>query len=140
MSTSRRRFSREFKVEAVRMVTEGGHSLAQVARDLEVRPDMLRRWRRQLEEDPEQAFPGVGQRKGRDEEVWRLRRDLERVTQERDILKRSARHRLGPPAAHQCTSCGDIRPVAAGPDGRRWCRRRGPNAPPRGPRRPRSTR
>jgi transposase len=89
MSTSRRRFSREFKVEAVRMVTEGGHSLAQVARDLEVRPDMLRRWRRQLEEDPEQAFPGVGQRRAREEEVWRLRRELDRVTQERDILKKA---------------------------------------------------
>jgi transposase-like protein len=51
MCTSRRCFSREFNLEAVRMVTEGGHSLAQVARDLEVRPDMLRRWRRQLEKE-----------------------------------------------------------------------------------------
>jgi transposase len=71
------------------MVSEGGHSLAQVARDLDIRPDMIRRWRRQLQEDPEQAFPGVGQRKARDEEVWQLRRELERVTQERDILKKA---------------------------------------------------
>ncbi len=89
MGSTRRSFSREFKQEAVRMVTEGGHSLAQVARDLDIRPDMLRRWRRQFEQDPEQAFPGVGQRKARDEEMWQLRRKLDRVTTERDILKRA---------------------------------------------------
>jgi len=89
MGVRRRSFSREFKLEAVRMVTEGGHSLAQVARDLDIRPDMLRRWRQQQEQDPEQAFPGVGQRKMRDEEMWQLRRKLERVTAERDILKKA---------------------------------------------------
>ena len=89
MGGTRRSFSREFKLEAVRMVTEGGHSMAQVARDLDIRRDMLRRWRRQLQDDPEQAFPGVGQRKGREEEVWQLRRQLERVTAERDILKKA---------------------------------------------------
>ena len=45
------------------------------------------RWRRNV--DPEQAFPGVGQRKSRDEEMWQLRRKLDRVTQERDILKKA---------------------------------------------------
>ena len=89
MGVTRRSFSREFKLEAVRMVSEGGHSLAQVARDLDIRPDMLRRWRRQLEHDPEEAFPGVGQRKAHDEEMWQLRRKLDRVTTERDILKKA---------------------------------------------------
>lgn len=89
MGTTRRKFSREFKLEAVRMVTEGGHSLAQVARDLDIRPDMLRRWRKQVREDPQQAFPGVGQRKAREEEMWQLRRKLDRVTTERDILKKA---------------------------------------------------
>ncbi len=89
MGSTRRSFTREFKEEAVGMVTEGGHSLAQVARDLDIRPDMLRRWRRQFERDPEQAFPGVGQRKVRDEETWQLRRTLDRVTMERDILKKA---------------------------------------------------
>jgi len=89
MGPTRRSFSREFKEEAVRMITESGHSLAQVGRDLDIRPDMLRRWRRQLQGDPEQAFPGVGQRKSRDEEMWQLRRQLDRVTQERDILKKA---------------------------------------------------
>lgn len=89
MATVRRKFTREFKVEAVRMVTSGGHSLVQVGRDLDIRPDMLRRWRQQVSHDPEQAFPGLGQRKTRDEEMWQLRRNLERVTQERDILKKA---------------------------------------------------
>jgi transposase len=89
MVSTRRSFSREFKEEAVRMITESGHSLAQVGRDLDIRPDMLRRWRRQLQEDPEQAFPGVGQRRSQDEEMWQLRRQLDRVTQERDILKKA---------------------------------------------------
>ncbi|MGB6849790.1 MAG: transposase, partial [Thermoanaerobaculia bacterium] len=57
MGARRRSFSREFRLEAVRMVTNGGHSLAQVARDLDIRPDMLRRWRQKQEQDPEQAFP-----------------------------------------------------------------------------------
>ena len=88
MSIKRRRFTREFKQEAVRLVTEGGHSAAAVARDLEIRPDLLRRWRRQLEEDPEQAFPGKGRRKEPDAEIYRLKRELERVQEERDILKK----------------------------------------------------
>ena len=49
MGTSRRRFSREFKQEAVRMVFGVRHSLAQVARELDLRPEMLRRWKRQVE-------------------------------------------------------------------------------------------
>ena len=89
MGSTRRSFSREYKLEAVRMVTEGGHSLAQVGRDLDIRPNMLRRWRRQFEEDAEQAFPGVGQRKAVDEEMFQLRRKLDRVTMERDILKKA---------------------------------------------------
>ncbi|MGB6364158.1 MAG: IS3 family transposase, partial [Thermoanaerobaculia bacterium] len=60
-----------------------------VARDLDIRPDMLRRWRQKQEQDPEQAFPGVGPRKMRDEEMWQLRRTLERVIAERDILKKA---------------------------------------------------
>ena len=85
----RKRYANEFKLEAVRLVSEEGHSVAQVARDLDLRADMIRRWRRQFEEDPREAFPGVGHRKAQDEEVARLRRKLVRVTQERDILKRA---------------------------------------------------
>src|ERR1700730_18259681 len=89
MGERRRKFSPEFKLEAVRMVTDGGHGLADVARDLGLRPDMLRRWKRQLETDPRQAFPGQGRLKPDDDEMRRLRRELDRVREERDILKKA---------------------------------------------------
>ena len=53
----RRRFSREFKLEAVRLVTAEGHSVSQVARDLGVGRGMLTQWRKQLEEQGVTAFP-----------------------------------------------------------------------------------
>ncbi len=86
---ARRKFSREFKLEAVRMVTEGGHTAVQVARDLELAPDMLRRWRKELRREPNEAFPGGGTMQPEDAERQRLRRDLRRVRQERDILKKA---------------------------------------------------
>ena len=89
MSSKRRRFSREYKQDVVRMVTEGGHGVVDVSSDLELRPDMVRRWVRQFSEDPEQSFPGVGRQKSRDEEVSKLRRELRRVREERDILKKA---------------------------------------------------
>ena len=85
----RRRFSREFKLEAVRLVTTEGHNASQVARDLGIRPEMLRRWRKQIQEDAAGAFPGIGRLGPQEEEVRGLRRDLKRVRQERDILKKA---------------------------------------------------
>ncbi len=90
MSTKkRRRFSREYKQDVVRMVTEGGHSVSDVSADLDLRPDMIQRWVRRFSEDPGQSFPGVGRQKARDEEVTKLRRELRRVREERDILKKA---------------------------------------------------
>ena len=89
MGTRRRRFSREFKLEAVRMVIGSGHSLAQVARELDLRPDMLRRWKRQVEQEGEQAFPGHGRLKADDEQLRQLLRDNQRLREERDILKKA---------------------------------------------------
>jgi len=88
MAETRRKFSREFKLEAVRLVTSGGRGVAAAARDLEVRPDMLRRWKRQLEEDPTEAFPGKGNLKPEEDQVRRLQRELARVKEERDILRK----------------------------------------------------
>ncbi len=83
----RRRFDREFKRQAVRLASEEGQSMGQVARDLEIRPEMLRRWKKLFEADGERAFPGEG--RARDEELVRLRRELRRVTEEREILKKA---------------------------------------------------
>ena len=57
MGETRRRFSEEFKREAVRLAFEGGQPVSQVARELDVRPDMLRRWRRRL--SGEEAKPSA---------------------------------------------------------------------------------
>ena len=88
MRQKRRKFSREFKHEAIRLITEKGYSQAQVARDLELRPDMLRRWKKQLRDDPG-AFPGEGHLRAEEEEVCRLRREVVLLREERDILKKA---------------------------------------------------
>ena len=89
MSEARRKFSREFKIEAVRLITEGGQSIAETARELGVNASLLGRWKQQLTENGGQAFPGKGRMKPLEEEVRRLQRDLKRVRQERDFLKKA---------------------------------------------------
>ncbi len=64
-------------------------SVAQIARELGVPERVLYRWRRQLREEREQAFPGKGHQSELEEENRRLRRELERVQQEREILKKA---------------------------------------------------
>jgi transposase len=58
---TRRQFSREFKIEAVRLVTDRGVAVAQAARDLDLAESVLRRWMRELTAAPAAAFPGNGQ-------------------------------------------------------------------------------
>ena len=60
MGETRRKFSREFKIEAVRLVTEGGQTIAETARELGINTNLLGRWKQQLTENGEQAFPGKG--------------------------------------------------------------------------------
>lgn len=94
MTEKRRQFTREFKLEAVRMVSNGERKVAELARDLGVRPDILRGWIRQAEGraglKQEDVFPGNGKLASKDEEVRALRRELEEVKQERDFLKKAA--------------------------------------------------
>ena len=90
MAIRRKRYSREFKVEAVRLVVARGVTMAQAARDLGVHVNVLRNWVREYREDPQQAFPGVGQQKRDDAEVTELRREVARLKMERDILKKAA--------------------------------------------------
>jgi transposase len=85
----RRNFSREFKLEAVKLITHKGYSIAEASRSLGIDYSVLRRWKDQFEKDPQNAFPGKGQLKPADEEIWRLRKKLEQVTEERDILKKA---------------------------------------------------
>ena len=89
MGETRRKFSREFKIEAVRLVTEGGQTIAETARELGVNPNLLGRWKRQLTDNGEQAFAGQGRMKPLEEENRVLQRELKRVRQERDFLKKA---------------------------------------------------
>ncbi len=89
MGTKRRSFSKEFKLEAVRLVIEVGDSIARVSRDLGIRSALLGRWKQEYEEDQGNAFPGKGQLKPGDE-LQQLRRENARLRMERDILKKAA--------------------------------------------------
>ena len=85
---SRRKYSTEFKQEAVQLASQAGVSVAQVARDLGIQPNMLTRWRRESATGGPKAFRGQGI--PRDQELAQLKRDLGRVTRERDFLKETA--------------------------------------------------
>lgn len=92
MSRKRRVFTRDFKVEAVRLVETSGKPLTQVARELGMRADLLYSWKRQLGKgaNVEEVFPGNGIMSPEAEENRRLRRRLAEVEQERDFLKKAA--------------------------------------------------
>jgi transposase len=87
---TRRRYTREFKLEAVRLVRERGVTMAQAARDLGVHVNVLRAWVRAERADPAHAFPGHGQQTPEDAEKTQLRREVARLKMERDILKKAA--------------------------------------------------
>lgn len=87
---ARRTFTREFKLEAVKLVRERGVTMAQAARDLGVHDHVLRRWVREYVADTHQAFPGQGQMKPDQLELERLRREIIKLKAERDILKKAA--------------------------------------------------
>src|SRR6516164_7378210 len=85
----RRRFTREFKVEAVKLVRERGVAVVRAARDLNVHENVLRKWVKEFGADPQHAFPGHGQMKPAQLEIERLRREVQELKAERDILKKS---------------------------------------------------
>ena len=86
----RRRFTREFKLEAVRLIKGRGVSYAQASQDLNVHPIQLRSWVKALADDPQHAFPGQGQMKPEQLEIAQLKREVLRLKAERDILKKAA--------------------------------------------------
>ena len=89
MSRERRTFSREFKIEAVRLVRDQWLSITQVSRDLGVSYSVLRRWVEQFTSEPDQAFPGKGRVRPDEEELRRLQRENTVLREERAILKKA---------------------------------------------------
>jgi transposase len=91
MAHVRRQYTREYKIEAVRLVVEEERPLAQVARELGIERNLLQRWKRELKgAGAAAAFPGNGKLIGQDEEIRRLRRELEEAKQENAFLKKAA--------------------------------------------------
>jgi len=87
----RQRFSREFKLEALRLLERGDKPGMQLAMELGIRRNMLLKWRDELKAKGENAFAGAGRRaKSEQSELARLKAELKRVTEERDILKKAA--------------------------------------------------
>ena len=86
----RRKYTREFKLEAVNLVKQRGVSIVQASRDLDIVHTVLRRWVKELGADPQHAFSGLGQMKPEQLEIDRLRKEVARLKAERDILKKAA--------------------------------------------------
>ncbi|MBK7229426.1 MAG: transposase [Ignavibacteriales bacterium] len=89
MSEKRRSYDKEFKLSAVKMITEGGMSLMQVSRDLGVNENSLHKWKKDYLSDQQNAFPGKGNLKPEQEELRKKDREIARLTMERDILKKA---------------------------------------------------
>jgi transposase len=86
---TRKHFTKEFKLEAVRLLEHSGKSSTELARQLGVRRNQLYKWQSELRGKADRAFPGRGPHPESADEVTRLKRDLEKVTEERDILKKA---------------------------------------------------
>jgi transposase-like protein len=82
----RRKFTREFKLEAVRLIKDRGVSYVQASQDL-VHTSQLRDWVKKFADDPQHAFPGHGQMKPEQLKIARLKREVTKLKAERDILK-----------------------------------------------------
>jgi transposase len=89
MARQRRSYTREFKVEAVKLVTEQGYSVAEAARSLDIGETLLRSWKMAFDKEGELAFPGNGNLPAIEEELRQLRADNKRLVMERDILKKA---------------------------------------------------
>ena len=87
MGETRRKYTREFKIETVRLHEHSGKSAREIEGDLGIGIGMIYRWKKELGEDNIRAFPGNGN--PRDEELFRLRKELADVKEERDILRKA---------------------------------------------------
>jgi len=86
----RRKYTREYKLEAIGLIRDRGVSVAQTSRDLSIHQNTLRAWLKEFEADPQHSFPGHGQMKPEAAEITRLKREVARLKAERDILKKAA--------------------------------------------------
>jgi len=90
MVQKRKHYSKQFKIDAVKLVTEQGYKVAEAARNLGIHHSSLRNWKKQLETDGNQSFPGKGHMTSDKEELYRLRKEVKKLQMEREILKKAA--------------------------------------------------
>jgi transposase len=95
---ARKTYTREFKLQALRLLTDQGLSVAEVARQLGVGENCLRLWRAAAKAQGEAAFPGPGNLSAEQEELRRLRAEVARLRAERDLLKKAAAYFASPPS------------------------------------------
>ena len=89
MKKVQRTYTAEFKREAVRLAQTSGKPIAQVARELGISDTSIHEWRKQLAAHGDEAFPGSGHQTAQEEELRRLKRELEVTRKARDILKKA---------------------------------------------------
>jgi transposase len=87
MSETRKKYTKEFKIEAVRLYETSSKNGREIERDLGIGKGVLYRWKREMQDENLRAFPGHGN--PRDEELYRLRKELAEITEERDILRKA---------------------------------------------------
>ena len=85
----RRKYDREFKEDAIRLIVDGGRSVREVARDLGIHENMLNRWKQEYLQDKEHSFPGKGHMKPHEEELFKLKRKVADLEEDRAILKKA---------------------------------------------------
>jgi transposase len=90
MTAKRRSYTKQFKIDAVKLVTEQGYNVSEAARNLDLHPNLLRRWKEQLNNDHIQSFPGKGHMISEKEELNQLRKENKRLRMEHEILKKAA--------------------------------------------------
>lgn len=90
MTQKRKKISKQFKIDAIKLVTEQGYNISEAARNLGIHHSSLRRWKKQFETSGNQAFPGKGHISPEKEELDRLRKEVKKLQMEREILKKAA--------------------------------------------------
>jgi transposase len=90
MDHKRKHYSKQFKIDAVKLITEQGYKVSEAARNLGLHHSSLRRWKIELEKDSTYAFPGKGHMTLEKQELYRLRKEVKQLKMEREILKKAA--------------------------------------------------
>ncbi len=98
MARPRKTYTAEFKLHAVKTVTDQKLSVAEAARRLGVGENLLRLWKKAFVDRGSDAFPGHGRLSPADEELHRLRAEVVRLRAERDLLKKAAAYFASPPS------------------------------------------